>query len=63
MIKTIVKQVQRAYTDDGRNDRSFTFEEERLKTSVNKMIRAANLLSSAAQGLGDVLLSKGTKFH
>jgi len=63
MIKALVNQVRRNFNDDGRNDRTFEYQEECLKMSVNKLMEAARNLTRAAQGLADALINKPGKLH
>jgi len=52
-------QIRRIWADDGRNDRDFTPQEEKLKDALLHLQQAADSLSKASQTLLGVIQSKG----
>ena len=52
-------QIKRLWTDDGRDDRDFTPQEEKLKDALLHLQQAADSLSRASQTLLGVIQSKG----
>ena len=59
MSNLLVKQFQRIYTDDGRNDRDFTTQEELLQQAQNKLTRCAQDLTRASENLNRAAISAG----
>lgn len=56
-MKEIFNQICRIWNDDGRNDKSFTKEENDLRTSKANLDKAISDFKAAADKLYDVLLS------
>lgn len=52
-------QIRRMWADDGRNDRDFTPQEQRLKNALKHLKEAADSLSKASEVLIDVINSRG----
>jgi hypothetical protein len=58
---TVINQFKRLRYDDGRNDRSFEDQEERLKEALENLKAATNNLIRASQALSDALILKRPK--
>lgn len=57
MMAAMVNQFRRISSDDGRGDKDFTAQEERLRQAEQRLTEAAALLSKASEILRDVLLT------
>ena len=57
-MRSIIRQFKRMYHDDGRNDKNFDLQEQRLKYSLDNLKIATEALIKAAQNLHDVLTAR-----
>lgn len=57
-MSSIISQFRRIFADDGRGDRDFTAQEERLVQARQHLLDAAQQLVSAADLLSDFLKSR-----
>lgn len=57
-MKTIIRQIRRMLADDGRSDRDFTEQEERLHQAQTHLRQAAAGLVAAADLIADFLKSR-----
>lgn len=62
-MQTIIKQIKRIISDDGRNDRSFYDQEYRLRDALNKVNEASEEVVKAAEKLSYLLSSDGRLIH
>jgi septation ring formation regulator EzrA len=55
----VVNQVRRIFSDDGRGDRDYSVQEERLREAQKNLMDATDELTKASEALTDLLKSKG----
>lgn len=58
---TVINQFKRIRDDDGRNDKSFDDQEERLRLALGKLKVATDNLIRASQNLSDILTLRRPK--
>jgi len=58
MIQAIKSQFHRIYADDGRGDKDFSAQEERLRVANGKLLEASKLLTHVADILRTAILDK-----
>lgn len=58
MINTIVNQINRIINDDGKNDKDFSSQEEKLRIAKKNLEHATDSLIAASEALNEVLISK-----
>lgn len=60
----VIKQFKRIYNDNGRDDKNFDLQEQKLRIALNNLKLATNRLIRASQGLTDILAEDdGPKLH
>ena len=59
---SVLNQFKRIYTDDGRNDKNFNIEEDRLRASLQNLKFATEAVIIASQNLSDILVSKPSSY-
>lgn len=55
----VVNQFRRIFSDDGRGDKDFSSQEDRLHEVQKKLMKATELLRSVSETLTDLVKSKG----
>lgn len=58
-MNAVLNQFRRIYSDDGRGDRDFSIQEERLRVAQQRLIESTQALVRSSQYLNDVLLANG----
>jgi hypothetical protein len=58
-VINVVNQVRRIFADDGRGDRDYSAQEERLREAQKNLLDATSELTKASEILTDLLKSKG----
>lgn len=58
-MMAILNQFRRIYSDDGRGDRDFSLQEERLRLAQQRLTESTKALVRSSQHLNDVLLANG----
>ncbi len=54
-MNAILNNVRRIFVDDGRNDKDFSPQEERLRTARVSLLAEADELKRAAESLADII--------
>lgn len=63
-MHNLISQFRRIYSDDGRDDKKFNGQEERLRHSLHNLKLATENLIRASNNLHDtLLLNKKTRLH
>ncbi|MBR1193254.1 hypothetical protein [Bradyrhizobium sp. AUGA SZCCT0160] len=57
-MNSILNNIRRIFTDDGRNDRDFTDQESRLQTARDALMVEADELKRAAELLADIIKAR-----
>ncbi|MCS3451913.1 hypothetical protein M2222_008310 [Bradyrhizobium elkanii] len=57
-MNQIINQFRRIFADDGRGDKDFTQQEERLKKAQNELKEASASLARAANHLADFIKAR-----
>ncbi|MBR1198809.1 hypothetical protein JQ574_22695 [Bradyrhizobium sp. AUGA SZCCT0158] len=57
-MNSILNNIRRIFTDDGRNDRDFTDQESRLQTARAALLVEADELKRAAESLADIIKAR-----
>jgi hypothetical protein len=55
----VLNQFRRIYSDDGRGDKDFSLQEDRLHEVQQKLLQATDLLRQASETLTGLIKSKG----
>lgn len=55
----VVNQFRRIFSDDGRGDKDFSVQEERLHEVQEKLVQATDLLRQASETLTGLIKTKG----
>ena len=58
-ISSLLRQIQRTYYDDGRDDKDFADDEHRLKQAQTRLASHTKELARAAENLNRAALSVG----
>ncbi|MET4263906.1 hypothetical protein ABIA95_000157 [Bradyrhizobium sp. LA8.1] len=57
-MNSILNNILRIFVDDGRNDRDFTDQENRLQTARAALLVEADELKRAAESLADIIKAR-----
>lgn len=57
-MNSILNNIYRIFSDDGRNDRDFSDQETRLQTARKALLVEADELKRAAESLADIIKSR-----